>query len=213
MLWAGAQALVKAVQTKRLISKYSHQNIVDNIRGSYEVDCSGFVNTVLVSQKLLGALQEIQDFTKTQEDPLLRPSDGQPWPLHYVHFLSSQRPKKYWLPIQDARSLEPGDIIAYTSSSAEKNPHTERGQHIMVVANFIRSTPESPSWVLVPIFDSTSKPHGKWDWRAQDGGIGEATIGLGLDTAGVPKRLKWHPERRVSWERNIIMARVIDHAD
>jgi len=202
-----AKEIVVGIKRKTLTTRYSHDNRVDVHQGFYEVDCTGFVNHILISQKLVKALREVQDFIET-ERIVPKPKDGLPWPLHYTVFFDSEKPKKNWFPFTNAYMLEPGDVIAYTSNDTRANPSSEDGQHIMIVAGRYIPIPKSRIWV--PIFDSTRKPHGHEDKRGREGGIGVAIIELELNLKGKPGRLKWYPGSKFSLNRNITMARVID---
>lgn len=202
----GAQNIILGIKTKKFSSLYSHSNIIDPYKGLYEVDCSGFVNNILKEQKLLNALFEIQNFINSQEN-IPHPIYLDPWPLHYVLFISSQTPKKYWQTIWDVKLLQPGDIIAYYSAS-NKNLSSEHGQHVMIVSDAIKCAPDS-SCIWVPIFDSTKKPHGSSDIRENGNGIGQGTIGLEINEHGTPTELLWHPESKYKLKCKIAMARIL----
>lgn len=216
-LLKGARALIEAVKSKKLSTRYSHDNIVDVERGSYAVDCTGFLSTVLISEKLQNALQEIKEFIEKTENIPKPKMALQPYPLHYVLFLQSNHSKKYWQSVHDARLLEPGDIVAYTPMN-HNNSTSDVGQHVMIVSEKIKSSSHQ-SWISVPIFDSTQKLHGKGDLRGERdltgknlGGIGQAEIMLEIDTMGKPSQIKWYPESQRPMRRNITMARVIEEA-
>lgn len=201
---ASAKQIIKDISLKRSSTKYSHSNRVDPARGSYEVDCTGFVNHILFTQNLIAQLDEIQNFIDTQ-DNIKKPIFHDPWPSHYVLFLSSIGPKQFWIRIDNAKNLMPGDLIVYSSN--KKDLSSEYGQHIMIVSESIKPGRQS-SHIWVPIFDSTKIPHGKKDKRTKDGGIGQGTIGLQLDDLGSPTSLEWSPESKSKLTRNIKMIRV-----
>lgn len=203
-VWEEAKNIVIGIKNKKLFSKYSHSNKVDLSSGSYEVNCFGFVNHILITQKMENSLQEVQNFIDSQEN-IPRPLNLNPCPVDYVLFLKAITPKQYWIPIYDAKLLTPGDIIAYSSDKKYISP--EQGQHIMIVADTIKSSSGSPL-IWVPIFDSTKISHGLDDSRKIGNGIGQGTIGLELDDQGVPRKLQWRTNSKKKLPRTITMARV-----
>lgn len=224
-VWVAAFAILLKINKKLAVTRYDHGNRVELDKGSYAVDCSGFVNHVL-DQVHPKALQEVQAFSNDLQDYPKPKEASQPWPLHYMLFLQSKEPntaKRHWKSIENALELKPGDIIAYASSDVsiqkklspqmgtiQKDFCSERGQHMMIVSGPIRIEKEVP-WIWVPIFDSTKIPHGREDKRGNNGGIGTGVIGLELDAKKAPQRLKWYDTSKYPLKRNIRMGTVIEN--
>ena len=92
--------------------------------------------------------------------------------------------------ITKVMDLKPGDIFVW------KNPSTmENTGHTMLVRDYPRTGRTSRSEILVPIYDSTSKPHsygGAWDSRGTSRtGIGAGTIGIKVDSNGKGVAYYW----------------------
>ncbi len=198
---------------------FSHKNFSKN-DGSYNVDCSGFVNLVLVSQNIINPIKEIIDFIpKNFVPPIL---SNIPSPLHYSFFLEHQTNKQHWNFIDDASLLNPGDFIVYTKHQRQhqqNSTNNEYGQHIMIVAGYPKKTITNPQLLWVPIFDSTRIPHGKTDQRYKDStnGIGQGMIGLILNNKNKPihiiwrdhyQDISWQPKKNDFLERDIKIARI-----
>ena len=205
-IWQNANKLVKLAANKKIISWYSHNNTIHLQRNEYALDCTGFVQYVLLQARLQYALTEVQTFVRNASHTIPKPIKiDELWPIHYVEFLSKPDKPLYWNILESPALLIPGDLIAYTRFNAS-NPSAETGQHIMIVA--ARPDLQQPNTFWVPIFDATKKPHGSSDLRPKEGGIAKSTIGLILDEQGHLNRLKWSPDSTVILKRKIVMARI-----
>jgi hypothetical protein len=219
-LWWGAYKIFIHLKSRKAKSRYSHNNTVDAERGIYELNCYGFVNRILLSEQLVQSFKEVQDFINTSNN-IPTPLDGQPCPLHYVYFIKSAANKKHWLALREVGAIKPGDVIAYTTKTHNEQHHSlipncgalssskivkpESGQHIMIVANAIQPMKEKRGY-WIPVFDSTQYPHGRFDIRGPQGGIGQGIIGLECNELGEPDKIKWSTSGK-GLDRNIAMAR------
>jgi hypothetical protein len=174
------------------------------IYDNYEINCSGFINHVLVSERFTKALEEIREFVFATNDRTCYKNTYYPRALTFVRFMLSEKQKKYWSAIKNVNEIEPGDIIAYAK---ELHKVTDGGQHMMIVSNQIKATTEL-DWFHIPVFDSTSG-HGPNDKRGDKESLGEGIIGLEFNGNKFPKRLKWSPESAPS-ETTIVVARIKD---
>jgi hypothetical protein len=205
-------------------STYSHKNLF--INNQYHINCSGFVHLVLTTEGITAPLQEINDYIPTDFAPSIL--NGIPSPMHYVFFLTSKTNKQYWQDILDPNQLQPGDFIAYNMHSIEYNHntlainpelYTERGQHIMIVADYPHRSKTEPQRLWIPIFDATKTNHGYQDSRViTKQSIGQGTIGLELDKDNLPTAIYWrnyneqlndNSFKKYCYPRNIKMARII----
>ena len=215
-----------------LKSVYSHENRFNNDTNTYKMNCSGFVDLVLTSQKIENPIKEVVDFIPNDFQPSIL--NNKPSPLHYVFFLQNKVNKEYWASIHDASLLKPGDFIAYTKnryllpkqlnpSVSQNESNSECGQHIMIVADTPKQDYTKSHLLWVPIFDSTKSNHGYNDARSEhnNGGFGRGTIGLMLDKYNKPTSLiwknhshdsTWTPTNQSLLDRNIEMARIKDCA-
>lgn len=203
VLWRSCFNILFNNNTKKLLTEYSHKNVIDEKTGFYSVNCSGFINHLL-AENYRNALEEIRLFIRETSD-YQGYKNGNPRTLQYIRFLNSTKPKKYWLPFRDARLLKPGDLLAYAK---EIRKVTDSGQHIMVVAGTPSHTTKT-NWIEVPIVDSTTEGHGSKDIRSLKGGIGTGSISLGINNVGNPIKIKWSPESKNTIDNpHVVMARL-----
>lgn len=193
-------------------SRYSHKNKLKN--GIYNMNCTGFIKLILSEQNITCPIQEV--ITSIPTAFRLSVANNTPSPIHYMFFFKSQTNKKYWSLISNAFLLIPGDFIVYDNifdnTQRTKKEATEKGQHIMIVADQPYTYEKNPNLLFVPIFDSTKQPHGTSDQRIKGtGGFGRGTIGLMLDKDDQPTKLAWSAEQAPNkkWlARDIKMARI-----
>lgn len=198
----GAKQIIQNIKSGKISSSYSHSNKFPN------VNCSGLVNNLLVRQHLAAPLQEVQDYIASQNN-IQKPNFLDPTPSDYVSFFSMIGPLQHWRRVYAPKEeLQEGDIVAYTSD-VNMDLSSERGQHMMIVADKVKLDLNS-SIVWVPIFDSTKIPHGESDLRNNGNGIGQGIIGLEIDAKGSPTRIQWSLESKSKLPRNIKMARVLE---
>ena len=154
------------------ITSYSHKTHIDRERGICELDCSGFVGTILkhVSPEHLAAIRT------AHERPLAED--------FYRAFASGG--SRGWKQIHRVESANVGDVIAWLK--LERKPGDSTG-HVMVIAE--KPVMVSSSRARVRVFDSTLHGHAH-DTRPQGkNGIGEGTIWLELDANGHPLAFHW----------------------
>ncbi|MGD0679336.1 MAG: hypothetical protein ABSC94_28415 [Polyangiaceae bacterium] len=90
-------------------------------------------------------------------------------------------------PLGGARA---GDIIAWLKPLDSRSTNTG---HTLIVHGPVAADPGRPGSFIVPISDSTERPHGSGDTRyaANRTGLGQGEIVLIADGAGAPLQYRW----------------------
>lgn len=162
-------------------STYSHTTNVVESTGTFDYDCSGFIDYALtrVLPAQLASLASAQGVSR----PLAK---------HYEAFFASipaTGSKGGWTRVSHAIDLVPGDVVAWLKPADVVSTNTG---HVLMVRGAVKVNPARPDEVLVPIYDSTSSPHGSTDSRAPSGeGLGTGTIGVLIDAKGAPVGYRW----------------------
>ncbi len=157
-------------------TRYSHKTHIDKAQGVCEVDCSGFIVSIL-RHKAPKLLAEIHT---TRKRPL---ADD-----FYAAFVP--RPgaaARGWQPIERLADAQPGDVLAWVK--ADRVPGDNTG-HVMLIAE--RPIREPAGRFRVRIFDSTLHGHAE-DVRTNTGrsGIGQGTLWFDVDGQGRPVAYRW----------------------
>ncbi len=152
---------------------YQHPIRVDELQGTFDLDCSGFTDYV-IARVMPAHFRE-----------LAAASRPRPLAQHYVSFFGDMRAPS-WEPVSRVADLVPGDFVAWVAPSDSSNTG-----HIVVVRE--NPSAQRDGSFRVPMWDATSKPHGDEDPRAAQGatGVGEATIVLFVDARGAPNAHAW----------------------
>jgi hypothetical protein len=160
-------------------STYQHTTHVDEAKGIFDYDCSGFVGYDL-SRAVPDGFATLKSATVAR--PLAEDFE------HFFAEISSTRGR--WRRVSRALDLVPGDIVAWLQPAEIASANTG---HVMIVHGKPEKNPKREGEVLVPIVDATSSPHGPADSRAATGatGLGTGTIGLFVDAKGAPVRYRW----------------------
>ena len=159
-------------------STYSHTTSVDESRGIFDFDCSGFIDYALS--------HAASDAFAT----LLSSTVARPLAKHFEQFFASIPDGGSigrWHRVPRVAGLVPGDVIAWLEPADVVSSNTG---HVLLV----RGAPiaVSSDTYLVPITDSTSTPHGSADSRgAGSNGLGTGTIQLIVDSSGAPIGYRW----------------------
>jgi hypothetical protein len=201
-----------AVEARRVFSNtkeatYQHALEVDESKGVYNLDCSGFVALTLRNATPLAFSDLETGVAGLQGKPPKRPLAK-----HFVRYfeaLEDGRAKSgKWLPLAKVTDLAQGDVIAWLMPPELESRNTG---HVMLVRDAPRpSTLRSGEWV-VPIIDSTSRKHGPTDSRAAGNrtGIGVGEIALTVDAEGRPTGYRWSPTSKAARSTQVAMARAM----
>ncbi len=176
-LLAEVERELAVVQT----SVYSHRSRIDEATGTFDYDCSGFLDYVL-SRAAPDALAAVQATTKRRP----RSSD-------YVALLSAipiGGGTGRWVHLGRVQDLLPGDVIVWLKPPESRSRNTG---HTMIVHGLVAPDSEEPGGFIVPVVDSTEGPHASRDTRAaaHRTGLGQGEIVLIADTSGKPVAYRW----------------------
>jgi hypothetical protein len=160
-------------------STYEHVTYVDESSGTFDFDCSGFVDYALAR-----AVPEA--FTALTAATVKRPLAES-----YVTFFGKlPSSSKAWAAVSRASDLAAGDIVAWLEPKDVMS--TDTG-HVMVVSGAVTTRTGE---VDVPIIDSSEMGHGADDARtvSKATGIGAGTMVLLVDSHGAPTGYRWSME-------------------
>jgi hypothetical protein len=184
----GSQALIEEARRILRASKttqYSHTTTIDESSGTFELDCSAFVDYALANV-LPDAFATLQQATVQR-----------PVAKSYVSFFSSlddvsvAKAQGRWSRVPSASALVPGDVVAWLLPEGSE-PTTNTG-HVMIVA----SAPVAAAGeIQLDVIDASESGHGKADARtaAATTGLGTGRIAILVDGNGAPTGYRWSTE-------------------
>jgi hypothetical protein len=154
---------------------YAHHTAIDETRGVFDYDCSGFVGYALsrVAPKAFAAV-----IAATRPRPLAKD--------FYAFFTQPHAP---WQRVDRANDLAPGDVIAWLEPPAK---HSRNTGHVMIV-NRAPAPGARDGELAVEVIDSSHSGHGRADARikAHRNGLGVGSIVLLVDSSGHPTGYRW----------------------
>lgn len=158
-------------------SSYTHPTSVDEQTGTFDYDCSGFVDYAL-GRVLPDALRTLVAATVAR--PVAKSFE--------TFFRSIATSAGRWRRVLRVQDLVPGDVIAWLEPPKIQSTNTG---HVLIV----RAAPmqRAPGEWVVPIIDSTESPHGPSDSRYAKNatGLGTGSIVLLVDGGGAPTGYRW----------------------
>ena len=171
-----ANLMVKNIKN----TTYSHETYIDESKGIYEFDCSGFVNYLLIEMR------------PTAQAAI--PHRGQDMPLaedfyRYFRGLSKSPNKTGWSKVENTTDLKPGDIIAWLQPTSSED--SDNTGHVMIVGGKPLVNSNRKKEVLVPVIDSTSSPHSDDSRSKGSAGLGKGTIGIFMNVKDKPIGYFW----------------------
>jgi hypothetical protein len=153
-------------------TKYQHRTQIDEEKGEYYCDCSGFVGYVLnrtVGKDGTGALGD---------------GRNRPLAMHYEQYFANSPTKRdreaRWQRIERLADARPGDIIAWR----HEVPKPGNTGHVVIV--YQRPVLEEDGLVRVVFIDSTSRPMFDDTRPKGTSGIGRATMWFKIDDKDRP---------------------------
>jgi hypothetical protein len=188
-----------AAEAERMIAdypdtRYSHKTHIDKSQGLCDVDCSGFIVTLLRHK----APEHLESIRTTHKRPLAE------------DFCAAFAPKggtpaRGWKPIQRLGDAERGDVLAWIKP--DHGPGDNTG-HVMLIAE--KPVAESPRQFRVRIFDSTLQGHAD-DARTKSGrsGIGQGTLWFEVDDRMRPIGYRWKSKMGSLHEAPIAIGRAV----
>jgi hypothetical protein len=177
---AEAQALLAAATT----TTYTHDCLIDESTGTFDIDCSGFVDFIL-GEVLPPAFAALASATTSR-----------PYAFDYVSFIGSLPPAGTgsWHVVTQAMSLVPGDIISWLEPAVLDSVDTG---HVMIVAGApVMGSTAASAEADILVIDAASTGHGLMDKRTIDmtSGVGEGTVALTIDSNGAATGYRWSTE-------------------
>jgi hypothetical protein len=162
-------------------STYAHHLHVDEAAGVFDYDCSGFAVYVL-GRAVPDALAALQ-----------RSTPRRPRSQEIVDFVATIPPggtRGRWMRVARVADLEPGDIAAWLKPADSTSKNTG---HTVIVHGAVTPAAGEPGAFVVPVADSTSKPHVPGDTRLADHatGLGRGEIILVAGADGAPVAYRW----------------------
>jgi len=165
-------------------TSYSHKTHVDEEEGTFDFDCSGFVDYALarVDPDALLPLRKGSRHARPLAEDFVRVLEKAP---------TGERAGEHWARVARVDALLPGDVIAWRVSPEAKANGNKNTGHVMVVHGPVARNKEDRKELLVPIADSTLHGHAQDSREKDENGIGTGTIGLVTDESGAPVSYKW----------------------
>jgi hypothetical protein len=157
-------------------TRYSHKTHIDAQQGICEVDCSGFLVTLLKHK----APKHLESIGTTHKRPLAED--------FYAAFTVKQgSPARGWKPVERLADTRPGDVLAWIKLDHVPGDNTG---HVMLIAE--NPIGESAERFRVRIFDSTLHGHAHDErTKTERSGIGQGTLWLDVDDRGRPIGYRW----------------------
>ena len=172
-------------------SHYQHRTSVDEKDGSFDYDCSGFVDYAL-GRVLPAALAALPVTTSTR--PLAADIE------RHLETIGDSGADP-WRRVPTVADLAPGDVVAWL---ATEDSNTDDTGHVMIVNGSPTPDPNGAGRWLVPVADSTVDPHGDDSRHDDETGLGTGTIGLVVDEHGHPTAFAWRGGISTRWHTTSI---------
>lgn len=160
-------------------SHYQHKTQVDESKGEFNYDCSGFIDYSL-KRVLPKAYQALP--ISTSKRPLAQDF------YYHIHSQGQNPGAGGWMQVKNSSELVPGDIVVWLKPEDSDSNNTG---HVMVVFSKPEINPNRPDEVLVKVVDSTKSPHADDSRSDDETGLGTGTIGLIVDHEGKALRYRW----------------------
>ena len=180
------------------MSSYVHDTHVDEASGTFQYDCSGFVNYTL-KETVPAAFTEV---AAVRARPNAR--------AYHDFFLAVPTTSARWRMVQKATDIRRGDLIAWLEPTDTDSTNT--GHVVIVVAS--PSVDAMKREVTVDVIDSARSGHGATDTRPRgDTGLGRGPIVLELDGNSRARAFRWSPEKNSQpHEVSIAIGRLVEGA-
>lgn len=205
-----------AVEAKRVFSNtkeatYQHKIEIDEHKGVYNLDCSGFVEYAL-RRSTPRAAGDLDRGVAGLAERAGKKIPKRPLAKHFVQYFDALEEGKAasenWVPVKKVQEMKQGDVLAWLMPAEIESRNTG---HVMIVRDAPRPHPAHPNEWIVPIIDSTSRKHGASDSRAATGatGLGVGEVVVIADAEGNPKGYRWSVRSRNARSTEVSMARAL----
>jgi hypothetical protein len=160
---------------------YAHHTHVDEAAGEFDYDCSGFLVYAL-SRAAPDALAAVNETTTR------RPRSSEL--VAFLLAIPVGAAKGRWQRVARVQDLAPGDVITWLKPAGSRSTNTG---HTMIVHGALSPIDVEPGAFVVPVVDSTARPHAPGDARSTEHrtGLGQGEIVLVADESGAPIRYRW----------------------
>jgi len=201
---APSEVLGKAISMLRSVrqTRYQHETQINESRGQYFADCSGFMAYVL-ERTAPEAWVRLEKMTQKYE-----PGVARPLAKHFVYYFDEDMANiKGWHSVKQVEDLRPGDIIAWLTPDDSDSKNTG---HVMFVASHPKPSKEHAREYEIRVIDSTRSGHGGGDPRTPKGknGLGTGVINLIEAKDGSPYAYRWKgPDSTRIYKTTIRLAR------
>ena len=168
-------------------SHYQHHTDVDESKGVFNYDCSGFIDYAL--QKVApAAYAEISISKPSSQRPLAQDFYNLFARSRSVRLAKSTSKTSHWQQVPKVDRLQAGDIVAWLRPPESDSNNTG---HVMIIASGPRINPDRADEILIPVIDSTSSPHANDTRRQGETGLGRGTIGAIFNDRGKAIAYRW----------------------
>lgn len=205
-----------ALEAKRVFSNtkeatYQHLLEIDETKGVYNLDCSGFVEYAL-RRSSPRAAGDLETGVAKLAGRAGKKIPKRPLAKHFVQYFEALVEGKAtsgnWAPVRKVRDMRQGDVLAWLMPAEIESRNTG---HVMIVRSAPRPHPTHPGEWIVPIIDSTSRKHGASDSRAATGatGLGVGEVVVIADALGNPTGYRWSVKSKNARATEVSMARAL----
>ncbi|HEY1971982.1 MAG TPA: hypothetical protein VGH89_28765 [Pseudonocardia sp.] len=173
-------------------TRYQHTTEVNEQTGTFDYDCSGFVDYAL--RRVDPAAYRALPVSTTR--PLAQDIVNQ------IRGATHSAKAGPWHQVPTVRELRPGDLLSWLTPRDSDSDNTG---HVMVVLATPTRSPRAGNEWLVRVADSTMSPHAD-DTRigGSPTGLGTGTIGLVTDSSGRPSAYYWRGGLSTKLQRTVI---------
>lgn len=172
---------------------YSHKSSINETKGHYVTDCSGFL-TYVIMMTVPQALKEVEISAghKTRRavnfyDTVVRAGKGK---------------VPHWQKISGFKDARPGDIIVWVNP-----PESDDSGHVMIIMEI--PSPDEKDLFKVKICDSSKSLHGSDSRTFVFNGVGTGLIWFETDEDGLPLAFRWSSPSSESVSRKIVIGRIL----
>ena len=199
---AAHPTVIDEVRRERALVKttrYQHRTQIDEARGDFATDCSGFV-TYVVRHVSPGAVDAVPRAKKRPRAAELA-----------RHFRSlADGATGPWRAVRDARNIAAGDVIAWVKAPESTSPNTGHTVIALSQPRVVTTRADGTIELAIRVTDSTESPHANDTRAAGETGVGEGDLGLVVNAQGAPIAYSWRAGSKRTVETEFGVGRVFE---